>query len=138
MGGTVVNEERKRWIDEINTFPPGAAPCLIRMDYNDVDVFSGTLTLMLKTVQGEYRICFPRTAAYLSRIEAYTSVHPEKTYTGTCIREYTKSRFLDLMKKMTFADQVENYRHYGVYTEGTVFDIASFTEPQITKIYSKE
>ena len=123
---------------EINTFPPGAAPCLIRMDYTDTDVFSGTLTLMLKTVQGEYRICFPRTAIYLSRIEAYTSVHTEEIYTGTCIREYTKSCFLDLMKKMTFAERVEKFRHYGVYTENTVIDIASFTEPEIIKIHVKE
>ena len=48
-----MNEEGKRWMAEINTFPPGAAPCLIRMDYTDTDVFSGTLTLMLKTVQEE-------------------------------------------------------------------------------------
>ena len=123
---------------EINTFPSGAAPCLIRMDYTDTDVFSGTLTLMLKTVQGEYQICFPRTAVYLSRIEAYTSVRSDEVYAGTCIREYTKSCFLDLMNKMTFAGQVEPYRHYGVYTEGTVFDIASFSEPEITKIRSKE
>ncbi len=130
--------ETVRCMNEINTFPPGAAPCLLCMEYTDTELFSGILTFSLKTVQGEYRVCFPRTAAYLSRIEAYTSVHPEETYTGTCIREYTKSRFLDLMNKMTFAGQVENYRHYGVYTEGTVFDIASFTEPQITKICSKE
>lgn len=130
--------ESIRCMDKINTFPPGAAPCLIRMEYTDTELFGGVLTLFLKTVQGEYRICFQRTAAYLSCIEAYTSVHPEETYTGTCIREYTKSRFLDLMNEMTFAGQVEIYRHYGVYTEGTVFDIASFTEPLITKIHSKE
>ena len=134
MGGTVVTPETVRCIDEINTFPPGAAPCLIRMEYTDTELFSGVLTLFVSTVHGKYRICFPRTAAYLSRIEAYTSVHTDEIYTGTCIREYTKSCFLDLMKKMTFADQVEIFRHYGVYTEGTVFDIASFTEPQITKI----
>ncbi|MBQ7929656.1 MAG: hypothetical protein IJ334_01365 [Clostridia bacterium] len=130
--------ETVRCMEEINTFPPGAAPCLIRMEYTDTELFSGVLTLSLETVQGEYRVCFPRTAAYLSRIEAYTSVRSDEVYNGTCIREYTKSRFIDLMNEMTFAGQVENYRHYGVYTEGTVFDIASFTEPEITKIHSKE
>lgn len=138
MGGTVVTPETVRCMDEINTFPPGSAPCLIRMEYTDTELFSGVLTLFVNTVQGEYRICFQHTAAYLSRIEAYTSVYPGESYTGTCIREYTKSRFLDLMNEMTFAGQVENYRHYGVYTEGTVFDIASFTEPEIIKIHSKE
>ncbi len=135
MGGTVMTPESIRCMDEINTFPPGSAPCLIRMEYTDTELFSGVLTLFVNTVHGEYRIRFPRTAAYFSRIEAYTSVHPEETYTGTCIREYTKSRFLDLMNEMTFSGQVDAYRHYGVYTEGTVFDIASFTEPEITKIH---
>jgi len=130
--------ESIRCMDEINTFPPGSAPCLIRMEYTDTELFSGVLTFFLETVHGEYRICFPRTAAYLSRIEVYTSVRADEVYTGTCIREYTKSRFLDLMNEMTFAGQVEPYRHYGVYTEGTVFDIASFIEPEITKIRSKE
>ena len=128
-----MNEEEKRWMAEINTFPPGAAPCLIRMEYTDTELFSGVLTLFVSTVHGKYRICFPRTAAYLSRIEAYTSVHTDEIYTGTCIREYTKSCFLDLMKKMTFADRVEKFRHYGGYTENTVIDIASFTEPEIKK-----
>ena len=130
--------ETVRCMDEINTFPPGAAPCLIRMEYTDTELFSGVLTLFVNTVHGEYRICFPRTAAYLSRIEAYISVRSDEEYTGTCVREYTKSRFLELMNEMSFADKVEAYRHYGVYTEGTVFDIASFAEPEIMKLGSDE
>ena len=137
MGGTVVTPETIRCMNEINTFPPGAAPCLLCMEYTDAELFSGILTFSLKTVHGKYRVCFPRTAAYLSRIEAYTSVCTEEIYTGTCIREYAKSRFLDRMNEMTFAEKVEDYRHYGVYTEGTVFDIASFTEPQIIKVRSE-
>ena len=129
--------ETVRCMDEINTFPPGAAPCLIRMEYTDAELFSGVLTLFVNTVHGEYRICFPRTAACLSRIEAYTSVRSDEAYTGTCVREYTKSRFLELMNEMSFAGEVEAYRHYGVYTEGTVFDIASFAEPEIVKIQEK-
>ena len=130
--------ETLRCRNEINTFPPGSCPCLIRMEYTDAAMFSGTLTLFLETVQGEYQVHFPRIAAYLSRIESYTTADPEETHTGTCIREYTKSRFLDLMNGMTFTAQTEAYRHYGVYTEDTLFDIASFAEPQITKIRSKE
>ena len=49
-----------------------------------------------------------------------------------------KSWFLDRMNEMTFAGKMEAYRHYGVYTEGTVFDIASFTEPHIIKVQSEE
>ena len=130
--------ETVRCMDEINTFPPGAAPCLIRMEYTDTELFSGVLILFVNTVHGKYRIIFPRTAAYLSRIEAYTSVRSDEEYTGTCIREYTKSRFLELMNEMSFAGEVEAYRHYGVYTEGTVFDIAAFAEPEIMKLGSDE
>ena len=129
--------ETVRYMDEINTFPPGAAPCLIRMEYTDAELFNGVLTFFVNTVHGKYRICFPRTAAYLSRIEAYTSVRSDEEYTGTCVREYTKSRFLELMNEMSFADKVEAYRYYGVYTEGTVFDIAAFAEPEIVKIQEK-
>ena len=138
MGGTVMTPETVRCMDEINTFPPGAAPCLIRMEYTDTELISGVLTLCVNTVHGKYRIIFPRTAAYLSRIEAYTSVRSDEEYTGTCIREYTKSRFLELMNEMSFAGEVEAYRHYGVYTEGTVFDIAAFAEPEIMKLSSDE
>ena len=70
--------ETVRYMDEINTFPPGAAPCLIRMEYTDAKLFSGVLTLFVNTIHGKYRICFPRTAAYLSRIEAYTSVRSDE------------------------------------------------------------
>jgi len=132
-----VTPETVRCMNEINTFPPGAAPCLIRMEYTDTELFSGVLILFVITVHGKYQIVFPRTAVYLSRIEAYTSSRSDEEYTGTCIRKYTKSRFPDLINEISFAGEVEAYRHYGVYTEGTVFDIASFAEPEIIKIQEK-
>ncbi len=132
-----MTEETIRCMNEVNDFPPGSCPCLLRMDYTDAELFSGILTLVLETVHGEYQVQFPRIAVYLTRIEAYVEVDPAECYTGRCIREYSDSRFLELVKTMTFTDRIEAYRHYGVYTEGTVFDIASFAEPQITKIRSK-
>ncbi len=124
--------------DEINRFPPGACPCLVKLEYTDTEPFSGTLDIRLDTVHGEYLIRFPEVAAYFARTESYAPVEPEAEYTGGYIREFTKSCFLDVMNKMSFADKIRSYRHYGVYTENTVFDIAAFRPPEITKVSSKD
>lgn len=126
----------KACMDEINTFPQGSAPWLLQTEYKDFPPF-GALDLLIGTVHGEYLIRFNSIAAYFTRREEYTEVDPIEIYTGRCIREFTKSHFLDVMKQMSFAHLIDPYRHYGAYTENTIFDIASFTAPQILKVSSK-
>ncbi|WP_196890131.1 hypothetical protein [Aureivirga sp. CE67] len=83
----------------------------------------------------KYRITFEKYIAY-SVIDESFSVPPEGDFTGNNPRIYSKSNFLDYIKKDTFAttDYLGEFKHYVFISINHILNIVSQIEPKIERI----
>lgn len=83
-----------------------------------------------------YEILFEDYITYSVINESYISGSEDEEYTGSLARVYTKSDFLDYIKKVTFATQEfpGPFKHYGFCCGDHVIDVASVEAPSIRKI----
>lgn len=80
-----------------------------------------------------YDIFFERYVGYSVRNESFTVWDDNEKFTGGHFRIYSKSNYLDYIKKSAPVAQAE-YTHYGVCCENHIIDVASDKEPIINKI----
>lgn len=83
-----------------------------------------------------YRVCFDSYIGYSVRCERYTARDgSERFELGSCFRIFSKSKYLDYIAKSTFALRVgREIKHYGIYCELQIIDVASEDEPLISVI----
>jgi len=83
-----------------------------------------------------YEVLFEDYITYSVINESYVSGSENEEYTGNLARVYTKSNFLDYVRKATFATQEfpGPFKHYGFCCGDHIVDVASVEAPNIRKI----
>jgi hypothetical protein len=88
----------------------------------------------------KYRIIFKNYLAYLVTNEIVAREDKEEQFTGTLLRTYSKSKFLDYMQSTTNGaiDVLGSCTHYEVVTLNQIIDVAGTREPEIEIIPSTD
>ena len=84
----------------------------------------------------KFRIFFQSYAAYIAVNESFPMWHDYEEWTGKLIRIYTKSNFLDYIRKDTNAEEFYDYhgwslKHISINCENHVIHIATVEDPVI-------
>ena len=84
----------------------------------------------------KFRIFFNSYASYIVLNESFPMWYDYEEWTGKLIRIYTKSNFLDYIRKDTNADEFYDYlneklKHFSINCENHVIHIATIEEPII-------
>ena len=83
-----------------------------------------------------YEVVFEHYVAYAVTNESYDLRDDDAQYEGRLFRTYTKSRFLDYVRRSTIAsdDYPGPYVHYGVICLNHIIDVASVEVPRIRRL----
>ncbi len=86
-----------------------------------------------------YEIIFDDYIGYSVLNESYVSLDDSEIFDGRLFCVYTKSVYLDFIKRGTFAtaDYPGPFRHYGFNCLNHIVDVASMSEPNIKQINGK-
>lgn len=93
-----------------------------------------TRQIFYEDLSDVYRVKFPYYIAYSVLNESYEQLGGS-VYTGTKIRIYTESHFLNYVRKDTFAtaNYPGEFKHYAFITLNHIINVASTVEPDIEK-----
>ncbi len=83
-----------------------------------------------------YEVHFESYIGYSVLNESFTSGDDSENYEGHLFRIYSRSHFIDYLKKASFADDdyPGTYKHYGFVCSNHIVHIASIKEPNIKQI----
>ena len=83
-------------------------------------------------------IVFENYIIYQVRNESYCSYDPDEKCIGKYLSVFEKSKLLDALPLLTDAVRFEDgtyfpgaWKHYGIYTQNQIIDVASHAEPQV-------
>ncbi|VVS92372.1 hypothetical protein [Desulfoluna spongiiphila] len=84
-----------------------------------------------------FHIAFPGEIMALSNLNAsYSREADAGTYTGTLLRTYKASPFLDYVRAETYAASTMKHplHHFQIITEEAIIDVVTITPPQVDEI----
>jgi hypothetical protein len=87
----------------------------------------------------KYKLFFRSYAAYIIINESFPLWHDYEEWSGKLLRIYTKSNYLNYIRKDTTAEEFYDYhnkelKHYSINCENHVIHIACMEEPLVTQI----
>ncbi len=88
----------------------------------------------------KYEITFNTYIAYFVRNESYSNFDESSNFSGKFFGTYLSSQFLDFLKISTWAteDYPGKFNHYGLFTEHSIVDIASVSDPEIKTLQQSQ
>lgn len=104
----------------------------------DRELLPGKVASGLRSIESDqtcrlFEIVWPSYVAYSVRNESFTQIDNDEVWSGRLFCEFSKSHFLDYVKRATFAsaEYPGPLRHWGINCLNHVMDVVSTVEPHI-------